>query len=174
MTWHQGVAYTVAYSWRPPTSLRLYTSRAGRTFQPLEVALPAEDSPNETSLAFCENSTMYALVRREAGSGTALFGEAPPPYAEWTWQDTGVALGGPDLLRLPDGRLIAAGRVEGPHTALLWADPNSGQLTEFLSLPSGGDCGYPGLVYNEGLLWVSYYSSHEGQASIYLAKVQLP
>jgi len=27
---------------------------------------------------------------------------------------------------------------------------------------------------HEGLLWVSYYSSHEGKTSIYLAKVRLP
>ena len=31
-----------------------------------------------------------------------------------------------------------------------------------------------GLVWHAGLLWVSYYSSHEGKTSIYLAKVRLP
>ena len=30
------------------------------------------------------------------------------------------------------------------------------------------------MVVHDGLLWVSYYSSHEGKASIYLAKVKLP
>jgi len=29
-------------------------------------------------------------------------------------------------------------------------------------------------VWHDGLLWTSYYSSHEGQTSIYLAKVRLP
>ena len=47
-------------------------------------------------------------------------------------------------------------------------------LTPILELPSGGDCSYPGLVWHEGHLWVSYYSSHEGKASIYIAKVRLP
>ena len=27
-----------------------------------------------------------------------------------------------------------------------------------LSVPSGGDTSYPGLVWHEGLLWISYYS----------------
>ena len=49
----------------------------------------------------------------------------------------------------------------------------SGRLTEFLRLPSGGDTSYPGMVYHEGLLWVSYYASHEGKTSIYLARVDL-
>ena len=46
-------------------------------------------------------------------------------------------------------------------------------LTPFLHLPSGGDCGYPGMVFHRGMLWVSYYSSHEGWAKIYLAKIRL-
>jgi hypothetical protein len=30
------------------------------------------------------------------------------------------------------------------------------------------------MVWHEGLLWLSYYSSHEEKTSIYLAKVALP
>ena len=39
---------------------------------------------------------------------------------------------------------------------------------------SGGDTSYPGLVWHDGLLWMSYYSSHEGKTSIYLARIRLP
>jgi hypothetical protein len=28
-------------------------------------------------------------------------------------------------------------------------------------------------VYRDGMLWVSYYSSHEGKTSIYLARVKV-
>lgn len=85
-------------------------------------------------------------------------------------------LGGPALLRLPDGRLLAAGRLydRKVRTGLLWLDPVNGELKEFLSFPSGGDTSYPGLVLHEGLPGVSYHSSHEKQTSIYLAKVRLP
>ena len=41
-------------------------------------------------------------------------------------------------------------------------------------LPSGGDCSYPGFVAldeSRGLL--SYYSSHDGSTSIYLAEIVL-
>ena len=31
----------------------------------------------------------------------------------------------------------------------------------------------PGLVWHDNLLWMSYYSSHEGKTSIYLAKIKL-
>jgi hypothetical protein len=40
-------------------------------------------------------------------------------------------------------------------------------------LPSGGDTSYPGLVWREDQLRMSYYSSHEGKSAIYLARIEL-
>jgi hypothetical protein len=79
------------------------------------------------------------------------------------------------MIRLPDGRLIAGVRLYegGARTAIVRADEKTGKLTELVKLPSGGDTSYPGLVWHEGLLWMSYYSSHEGKTSIYLAKAKL-
>jgi hypothetical protein len=79
-------------------------------------------------------------------------------------------------MRLPDGRFVAAVRLYDGRvrTSLCWLDPATAQLDEFQVLPSGGDTSYPGLVLHDGKLWVSYYSSHEGKTSIYLAKVKLP
>jgi hypothetical protein len=62
----------------------------------------------------------------------------------------------------------------GTRTSLSWLDPQNAKLTEALKLPSGGDTSYAGMVLHERQLWISYYSSHEGKSSIYLAKVKLP
>jgi hypothetical protein len=62
----------------------------------------------------------------------------------------------------------------GPRTSLCRIDPEAATLTEALTLPSGGDTSYAGIVLHKGMLWVSYYSSHEGKAAIYLAKVAIP
>ncbi len=64
--------------------------------------------------------------------------------------------------------------VGGAKTRLWWLYPKTGKLETILTLPSGGDTSYPGLVWHDGLLWVSYYASHEGKTSIFLAKVKLP
>ncbi|MGW8178432.1 MAG: hypothetical protein ACWGQW_06660, partial [bacterium] len=72
------------------------------------------------------------------------------------------------------GHWIAAGRLideKGPKTALCSLDVAKETLEPLLTLPSGGDTSYPGLVWNEDTLWVSYYSSHEGRTCIYLARV---
>jgi hypothetical protein len=36
------------------------------------------------------------------------------------------------------------------------------------------EASYPGMVWHDGLPWISYYASHEGKTSIYLAKVKFP
>ena len=83
------------------------------------------------------------------------------------------------MILIPDGRFLAAVRLyetENWHparTLLCLIDPHSGKLTEELTLPSGGDTSYAGMAIHDGFLWVSYYSSHEGKTSIYLAQVQV-
>lgn len=176
VTWHRGMAYSVGYHILEPYFVRLYSSPNGRHFDPLAERLFEEGFPNEASLLFLEDDTCLCLLRRDGQAPTAQLGRARPPYTHWAWKDLGVRLGGPHLVQLPDGRLVAAGRrYDGQvRTSLMWLDAEAGTLEEFLALPSGGDTSYPGLVWHERMLWVSYYSSHEGKTSIYLAKVQLP
>jgi hypothetical protein len=175
VTWHKGTAYSVGYDTKGGNFVRLYTSRNGRDFTASVPRLYDDGLPNEATLLFQPNDTALCLLRRDGTPGTGKLGVAPPPYTSWAWKDLGTKIGGPHLLRLPDGRLIAAVRLyDGAvRTALCWLDADAGRLTEFLKLPSGGDTSYAGLVWHSRLLWVSYYSSHEGKTSIYLAKVKL-
>lgn len=175
VTWHGPRAYGVGYSCTAQKSIRLYASDDGRRFRPLVERLLDEGYPNETSIVFAED-TAYCLLRRDGEPANGLLGTARPPYEDWKWQDLGMKIGGPHLLRLPDGRFLAAVRLydKPVRTSLCWLDPHTGRLTECLRLPSGGDTSYAGLVWHEDRLWVSYYSSHEGKTSIYLAQVRVP
>ncbi len=186
VTWHKGVAYGVGYtdrrvhSHRPDQSefARLYRSDDGVKFDPYVNYMFERGSPSEASIIFLEDETALCLLRRDGKSQSAQIGTSTPPYSLWHWKDLSVYIGGPDLISLPDGRLVASGRLrlseKERRTALWWLDPEAGKVTEFLQLPSGGDTSYPRMVFHEGLLWISYYSSHEDKTSIYLAKVRLP
>ena len=175
-TWHKGTAYSIGYDTTSESSIRLYRSRDGRKFETLVPRLFDQGRPNETSILFLPDNTALCLLRRDGQPGSGQLGRAKPPYDKWDWRDLGVRIGGPHMLRLPDGRIVAAVRLyDGAvRTSLMWLDPEAARLTEFFKLPSGGDTSYAGLVWYTGLLWVSYYSSHEGKTSIYLAKVRLP
>jgi hypothetical protein len=182
VTWHKGTAYGVGYNGISADKAgadrftRLFQSRDGIQFSPLVERLYGEGFPNEATIRFLADDTALILQRRDGKPNTGLLGIARPPYTDWTWKDLGLRIGGPNFIELPDGRLIAAVRLHEPKVrcSLCWLDPKAGTLTECLALPSGGDCSYAGLAWHQDLLWVSYYSSHEGKTSIYLAKVKLP
>ena len=175
VTWTGDTAYGVGYATTGKPSIRLYKSDDGRDFRTLVETLFDVGQPNETSLVFRPDKTCLCLLRRDGEPGSGQLGVAQPPYTDWQWKDLGVQIGGPQMIELADGRLIAAGRsYDGGAKTRIWqVDAGAGRLTELITLPSGGDTSYPGLVYHDGLLWVSYYSSHEGKTSIYLAKVRL-
>jgi len=175
VTWHTKTAYSIGYDTAAEKFVRLYTSGNGRQFDTLIPNLFDEAEPNETSLIFRPDETVWCLMRRDGNPASAKLGIAKPPYTNWQWKDLGVKLGGPHAIRLPDGRVVAAVRLyDGAvRTSLAWLDGDAGKLTEFLKLPSGGDTSYAGLVWEDALLWVSYYSSHEGKTCIYLAKVRI-
>ncbi|WP_431905697.1 exo-alpha-sialidase [Micromonospora carbonacea] len=173
--WHGGAMYGVGYATREPRFVRLYRSGDGLDLQPVVDTLFLGGYPNESGLVLGPDGTATCLLRRDREAATAQLGRARPPYRHWTWTDLGVRVGGPALLGLPDGRLVAGVRLldGGPRTAVCAVDPHRGALTELLALPSGGDCGYPGLDWHDGLLRVSYYSSHEERTCVYLAEVTL-
>jgi hypothetical protein len=174
--WHGGLALGVGYGTAGDRAVRLYASPDGLKYETRVQTLHKEQYPNEAALAFRDDGLCYCLLRRDAGTKTGLLGVSSPPYEKWVWKDLGKQFGGPSLMRLPDGRLLATVRLYDTkvRTSLCWIDAESGKLTEFLPLPSGGDTSYAGMVLNDGMLWVSYYSSHEARTSIYLAKVKLP
>lgn len=178
VTKHENDWYGMGYGTGPqPRNLRLYLSHdGGKTYG---VHVPHAGAPGdagETSILFLPDNRAICLLRRDGKDLGSMLGISQPPYKEWAWKDLGVRIGGPHLIQLPDGRIIAGGRSygeQGARTSLWVLDVEKPKLTPLITFPSKGDTSYPGFVWHDGLLWVSYYSSHEGKASIYLAQVRL-
>jgi len=174
-TWQRGRAFGIGYSATGRQFARLYMSRDGLHYAALGDDLFGKGLASEGSLLFLEDDTALCLLRRDEKGASSLLGSARPPYRLWSWKDLGLRLSGANLMQLADGRIVAAGSLDSGdgRMVLCWLDPQAGKLKEFLALPSGGDTGGPGLVFEDGLLWVSYHSSHQGKTGIYLAKVDL-
>ena len=186
ITWHEGRAYGISYitpaketsaKTDPDWIANLVESDDGINFR-FVTKLDVPGQPNEATLRFLDNGDVVALVRREGPSvdRVAWIGVSSPPYHSWKWKPAGTQIGGPNFIVLPDRSMIGGGRLynpapKGAQTFIGRMDLQS--VAPQLILPSGGDCSYPGLVWHAGLLWVSYYSSHEGQTCIYLAKVKV-
>lgn len=173
--WQQDKGLAFGYGTGSRRFLRSYLTQSGSRFDTLSPFVLDADYPNETSVLFQQDGSALCLLRRDEGTRTAMLGKSRPPYRGWTWTDLGMRIGGPHMVKIPDGRIVAAVRLYNgrQRTALCWLDPSAGTLTEFLALPSGGDTSYAGLAFHDGLLHVSYYSSHESRTAIYLARVKV-
>lgn len=176
VTSRQGKAYGVVYQAEGAEwAAHLVVSEDALSYQHV-TTFELEGKPNETTLRFLDDGTLVALLRREGGDGRAMAGHASPPYSDWTWAKLPLRLGGPNFVVLPGGELLASGRdytANGARTILGRFDLE-GSWTTLLTLPSGGDTSYPGMVVRGDQLWLSYYSSHEGKTSVYLARLRIP
>jgi len=182
ITWHKGVAYGCLQQSLYQPAQHVLRSKDGVKWEHL-ATLDVPDA-TETTLRFAEDDTMIAMIRRDAKSGDSVgyIGTAKPPYAEWQLKASNKRFGGPDFMQLPSGKWLAGSRGHDKtvSTQLWWLHPESGEVTEIVTLPSGGDTSYPGFVLYQperptlpAELLVSYYSSHEGKSAIYLATLRL-
>lgn len=177
VTWHKGLAYGVGR--RPHIRIpRLYRSADGVRFETWNETLFGAGSDlrgSEASLLFLPDERALCLIRG-LDPAPAQLGRSEPPYREWTWQALGINIGGPQLARMPDGRIVVAGRHYGEprETRLWWLDACTGRLEPFATLSVEYDASYAGLVFDGGLLWVSYYTGNKERAAVCLAKVRPP
>ncbi len=179
VVWHEGVGYGVSYSDAPKKEketsdenvLELYQTKDGLNYD-LVAKLDVTGQPNEVTPRFLKDGRLMLLVRREAGSHFGWIGTSSPPYREWKWNETKLRIGGPNFIELPSGELWGVVRTYSPQVRTQLVQMTEKSLAPVVEFPSGGDTSYAGLVWHDDLLWVSYYSSHEGKTSIYLAKVK--
>ena len=186
-SWIGDMGYALGYQWGSRDATRFYRTADGDKYElHVDHLRPPGDRSNEHAMVFDPDGVAHMLLRRDNADsktgGYALLGQAEPPYRDWEWRRLNITLGGPSMIRLPDGRLLACvRRYAGENhrnwgsqwTELGWIDAKTAIYTPAAKLPSGGDSSYAGLVFHEDLLWVSYYSSHEGNTSIYLAKIRI-
>lgn len=178
VTWHQGWGYGVVYRKKDKTKSELFLvkTRNGIDYE-LVTSLDVKGIPGECSVSFQPNGEMLIIIRRdEPNNNMGYLAKAKSPYKEFTFIDTGMRLGGPQILHYRDNLFVMGTRSflydKDPHTSLFLLKPDATSRC-ICELPSRGDNSYPGMLFYDNKLWVSYYSSHEGKSSIYLATIPL-
>lgn len=177
VTWKDKVGFGVVYQTnvdgeKGKSKAYLVKTEKGYEYE-LVKELDIEGNPNEATIRFLSKSEMMILARRGGEDKMGMIGTSKPPYTDWSWEKLDFQLGGPNFDLIPIDKILIATRVyseEGPYTALLLGKKGEA-FTEVMRLPSGGDTSYPGMFSIAGYIWMSYYSSHEGKASIYYARI---
>ncbi|MAT16466.1 MAG: hypothetical protein CMJ46_14480 [Planctomyces sp.] len=179
VTWHEGVGYGSSRIQVPNENGKghtkiasLYKTTDGRNYEKI-LTWDIDGNPNETTLRFLPDGDMLAMIRRESADAMGWIGRSAPPYTDWKFTPTDYRFGGPNFIILPSGEMWAGSRhyPGGAKTGLFRMTPEKLDLVTLL--PSGGDTSYPGFLWHNDILWMSYYASHEGKTSIYLAKFKL-
>lgn len=197
IAWNNGIGLSYAHgdSCGNSSTIQFFSSRDGKDFQSL-VEETVGGIPDDAQVIF-DGDRAYCLMTRQSTdidrltgpreSGrpfeAAMLGAATPPYTAWEWKTIEASISVPNLLRLPDRRIIAAIGVTGKRDAITLGEFNlaTGTLTEFLDLPVPVEdlvqAAYHrqivGLAHHDGHVWVSYHATHAGKLSIHLAKVKL-
>ena len=180
VTWHKGIGYGIDYQVGPderkgPTSLFLVKTLDGKKYTKVS-KLELSGFPNEATIRIDKQNTMHTMIRRELDDKVGVMAKSTYPYVDWNFQKMPMRLGGPNFIfDKNQTNIIAATRIhEGTNLSTgIFVKKGSEDFKEIIRLPSGGDTSYAGMVNYGNYLWVSYYSSHEGKASIYLAKIPL-
>jgi len=170
VTWHKGVGYGTNYA---DKHVEIVTTKDGVHYEKAE-GFSFEGFPNESTIRFTKDGRMTMFVRHDDGDH-AHWGVKTD--GDWDWKDIPYYLGGPDHLIYGKGKnakVILSGRRWVPTRTAIFVGDLDGNFEEVLSLPSGGDTSYPGLMIVGKELWVVYYSCHElGRAAIYFTKIPL-
>ena len=178
--------------------------------------IAAEDN-DETDFDFTAQGRLLAVSRKgassklragaKAGSRHAIAYVSEPPYQSWRRLPLPAMIQAPAVRRVGQDWIVSGRYIDGdnerpnlkypdsPHSGhrfgtRMWVlNDQTGAVTQAVTLPSWGDCSYPGIVQTpEGDLLVAYYShsittdphlhvggglwpGKLGPCSIYLARV---
>lgn len=161
--------YSVAYTGQARQG-KLMRSADGLHWQPWVVPFFPDPSVycNEASLTLDQDHLLCLLRCDQKGGCPARLGWAAPPFDDWQWTTLPTAIGGPKVITLSNGDMIAVYRVidyaqktARLEVAQLTLDVARKQadLEVLGTLPAQGDCSYAGMVEFERALWISYYAS---------------
>lgn len=128
--------------------------------------------PNESSIIL-KDSTFIAIVRDDIDNTFSHIGYLSKPYTDWHWQNFPFYVRGPKLALLPDGKifLAAASMEDYDRTYYAIINPSDYSVEKIKAFPSAGDTGYPGVIIEGNTALISYYSSHEGNARVYICRI---
>lgn len=150
-------------------------------------------TPTESALRMLPDGSMQAVIRNESDEIGTFLGRSSPPFSEWETWGIEETIQSPEIVEV-GGRAFVAGRsfTQSPNGNGRVARTSLWRLGErdvehVITVPSGGDTAYPGLIASDdGSILMSYYSKHteadtmdppehpfiSGPAHIYLAKIR--
>ncbi len=186
---HGGVLYSPAYFLQWPSfkegELRLLKSADGLAWEDAGL-VTKERIPDEADIRFLPDGSLEMVARTCDKAGNSMWLRRGPGRAQWEKRDLEPVIHCPVFAEWGDRCFVAGrGKDEKGYNTSLW-ELKDGAVKKLITLPSGGDTAYPGLITDPAadpngppVLLVTWYSQHEraadrpDEASIYGGRVTI-
>lgn len=176
ITWYNDKSYTFGYTFIAGSSVfDLYESTDGLSFKGTNSINPNFPYRGEATIRVNNNGDFYATIR----STDLILARSTDQNKSWQVFDKipVLSLGGPNFI-FYENKMLITGRDSSAMQVVLYSYDLVTNIYEKLYVfPSGGDCGYAGMVIKDGELWVSYYSSHarykQKHSDVYVQNIKL-
>lgn len=168
--YHKSKFYGVAY--HENNNLILVTSEDGQNYKLIsEIPMVAD----ETALLFDE-SEIIAVSRNAKPQSDSFLCKSIYPYKDWNITQLNTMIESPEMIKI--GKTILVGGRSTWGVSIFSLDLNTPRLNPYLSLfanGSYGNRGYPGILYLNGWLYITYYAcnNYKLYPSIYLTSIYL-
>ncbi len=184
---HKGTFYSLAYTAkRPRPAMRetlLLRSDDGLEWERVSL-VTNERMCGEADLRFNDDGSMWIVSRTGDEAGDAARFDSDPSLMQWTRRDMGTLIHAPAIANWKHRFFIAGrGRTDGEYNTQLW-EIKDASVTPLLTVPSGGDTSYPGLLPDKDAdpdgppaFYLTWYSQHEDNdkyiSNIFAARITL-
>ncbi len=187
---HDGFFYSPAYTALRPTppfrETRLLRSTDGLNWTAVGT-VTIDRMSGEADVFWLPGGEVWLISRTGDKAGDAEWFHSDAQMTKWTGKATGVLIHSPAIASWNNRVFVAGrGRDQSGYVTKLW-EIAGGKFVDLLTLPSGGDTGYPGLIADPKSLdaavpsfFISWYSQHEirgtspaskAAANIYVGRV---
>lgn len=163
--WIDGVAYGFCYA----PFFGMVKSSDGINYDLVDI-INLQRNPSEGSIAKLNSNHYLAVVRTD---GVAYLGIYDVNEGKWRWKDCDEMIACPKVINYKN-KVYVVGRsyIGGLKTSVYKFNKRNKELRCLVRLSGGKDCSYPGLVYHDGKLYVSYYKGDGSSSDIYLATIK--
>ncbi|MCP4643290.1 MAG: hypothetical protein GY851_22775 [bacterium] len=186
---HDGMFYSCGYTAvRPAPEMRetvLFQSPDGSNWERVSL-ITNELLAGEADMWFNPDGSMWLVTRTGIPGNEAWRFESGPDHEVWTGHGVGTLIHSPVFAKWKDRFFVSGRGKDEAYVTKIW-ELKDGRAEELITLPSGGDTAYPGLLVDPTSLdaetpslFVSWYSQHDKEsepnhtkntASVYVGRV---
>lgn len=163
--WIDGAAYGFCYI----PFFGLVKSEDGINYELVE-KIYLDGNPTEASVAKLDKNHLLAIVRRDSLAALGIYNLTDK---QWQWKDCDEKIACPKIIKVKRNLLVVGRSYKyGSQTSLYRFSKYKQELVPIVRISGDKDCSYPGIVYKNRELYISWHKGDANSSNIYLTSLR--